>query len=247
VQTSEDSNRTEETSAPAEAGPTAAPRSGFRISWWWAFPALLVIWLSYGAIRRSGASRGELAENLLRQSLVDAQSRNFAACLDAARRSIEANPSVAEAHNNAGWCAANLGKWDEGIASTREALRLNPNFDVARNNLQWILAQKGGGSGQAIAPATPADSALLDSLSAAQARNWDACVAGARRALELNPKFAEAFNNLGYCQGGMGKLDEAIENLRTALRLRPDFTLASNNLSWVESEKAKARGNGARK
>jgi tetratricopeptide (TPR) repeat protein len=206
----------------------------------------LVIWVSYGAIRRSSAGRSDVAENLLRQSLVDAQARNFAGCLDAARRSIEANPSVAEAHNNAGWCAANLGKWDEGIASTREALRLNPNFEVAKNNLQWILAQKGGGSSPAIA-ATPADSALLDSLGAARSRNWDACVAGARRALELNPKLAEAFNNLGYCQGELGKLDEGIENLRTALRLRPDFPLATNNLSWLESEKAKARGNGARK
>jgi Flp pilus assembly protein TadD len=194
-------------------------------------------------MRRSSANDREAAKSLLRQSLADAQNRNFAGCLDAARRSIRLAAGVAEAHNNAGWCAANLGKFDEGIASLEEALRLKPDFDVARNNLKWAQSQR---DAQNATPQTPADAALLESLREAQSQRFPACIDAARRALDLNPRSAEAYNNLGYCYGAMGRLDEGADQLRKALQLRPDFPLASSNLAWIEATKAKVRGNARR-
>jgi Flp pilus assembly protein TadD len=219
-------------------------RTGFRFSWWWAFPVLLLIWIGFGAMRRSSADDRAAADKALAQSLADAQVRNFPACLDNAQRAIQLAPSMPEAHNNAGWCAVNLGKYDEGIASLREAIRLKPDFDIAKNNLNWAQGQKVQANA---APATPADAALLESLHHAQAQRFPDCITAARRAIELNPRSAEAYNNVGYCSGAMGKWDEGIEQMRKALQLRPDFPLASNNLAWMESERAKTRTNGARK
>ena len=148
---------------------------------------------------------------------------------------------MAEAYINIGWCSAKLAQWDEGIANTREALRLNPNMEIAQNNLNWIIAQKAE-AGRQPAGMKPADATLLVSLQHARANRYQECVDASRRAIQLNPAMAEAYNNLGYCNASIGNLDEGIANLREALRLRPDFPMASNNLSWALAKKAAASG-----
>ena len=55
-------------------------------------------------------------------------------------------------------------------------------------------------------------------------------VASYRRALELNPDFAEAHNNLGTTLKDQGKLAEAVASYRRALELNPDFAEVHNNL-----------------
>ena len=55
-------------------------------------------------------------------------------------------------------------------------------------------------------------------------------VACYRRALELQPNFADAYYNLGIALHSQGKPDEAIACYRQALRFKPDFVAAHNNL-----------------
>jgi len=113
-------------------------------------------------------------------------------------------------------------------------------MERARNNLLWILSLKTGGSVRTAPASTPADAALLLSLQHAQAHRYQECVDAARQALKLNPRMAEAYNNLGFCYASLQKWDEGIENIREALKIMPDFPLASGNLSWMLAEKAKA-------
>jgi tetratricopeptide (TPR) repeat protein len=77
------------------------------------------------------------------------------------------------------------------------------------------------------------------SLERSQAKDYQGCVDAARQALKLKPDMAEAYNNIGWCSGSMGKWDEGIRNVREALRIKPDFTLASGNLAWMQAEKQK--------
>ena len=51
-----------------------------------------------------------------------------------------------------------------------------------------------------------------------------------RRALELNPDFAEAHNNLGNALRKLGKFDEAVVCLHRALELQPNFAEVYFNL-----------------
>ena len=53
------------------------------------------------------------------------------------------------------------------------------------------------------------------------------------RAIELNPEFYEAYNNLGVLLIDQGRLDEALRLLRRAVTLKNDFYEAHNNLGNV--------------
>jgi Flp pilus assembly protein TadD len=90
------------------------------------------------------------AAELLNQSLSHAQAGRFRECLLVATAATEANPAEARAFNNAGFCAANLGRWDDAIRNTQEAIRLDPGLTLARNNLAWIRQEqaKAGSRGQ---------------------------------------------------------------------------------------------------
>jgi Flp pilus assembly protein TadD len=57
----------------------------------------------------------------------------------------------------------------------------------------------------------------------------DEAVAHYRKALELNPKYASAHNNLGHLLTNIGRTDEAMVHLSKALELNPKNAEAHNN------------------
>ena len=61
----------------------------------------------------------------------------------------------------------------------------------------------------------------------------DDAVASHRKALALNPDYAEAHSNLGVALQELGKLDEAAESCRKALAINPEHTEAHSNLGAV--------------
>ncbi len=82
------------------------------------------------------------ASELLNRSLEDSQAGRFKECMDTASQAAKADPTLAEAFNNVGFCAARLQLWEEAIRNTQEALRLRPDFALARNNLAWMKEQQ---------------------------------------------------------------------------------------------------------
>lgn len=54
-----------------------------------------------------------------------------------------------------------------------------------------------------------------------------------RRAVHIDPKYAEAHNNLGSVLSEQGKSKEAIYHLRQAIKIKPDYPQAHNNLGTV--------------
>ena len=52
-------------------------------------------------------------------------------------------------------------------------------------------------------------------------------------ALEIDPQYAEAHNNLGMALAQQGRLDEAIEHFSQALRINPEYENARRNLQEV--------------
>ena len=99
----------------------------------------------------------------------------FDEAIEQARKALELDPSLAEAHNNLAAALAARGRVDEAIEHFRRALALDPAYAEAYNNLGAALAGRG----------------LLD-----------AAIAHYRKALEIDPAYAEAQNNLGACLGG---------------------------------------------
>jgi len=53
-----------------------------------------------------------------------------------------------------------------------------------------------------------------------------------KKATELDPKFANAYNGWGVALGGLGRHEEAIQKYKKATELDPRYALAYNN--WGE-------------
>src|SRR5215831_7338377 len=60
-------------------------------------------------------------------------------------------------------------------------------------------------------------------LRARTAKDWNTSAAAFRRAVELKPSYAEAWNGLGYALRNQGKYPESLKAYDEALRLRPNF------------------------
>ena len=81
----------------------------------------------------------------------------------------------------------------------------------------------------AVAPATAAPDSREDAvaqvefgISVAQAGLWDEAAYRWKRAAEIDPTYAAAWNNLGIAYEQKGMFDEALEAYETALDLEPD-------------------------
>jgi tetratricopeptide (TPR) repeat protein len=74
---------------------------------------------------------------------------------------------------------------------------------------------------------------------AAQGHTDDA-IAHYRRAIELNPRLAEAHKSLGGLLASLGRSVDAIEHYRAALRLRPSSPAVSSHLAWLLANKSDA-------
>ena len=56
------------------------------------------------------------------------------------------------------------------------------------------------------------------------------------KALEKQPNYAEAYNNICTAYNNLQKYDSAAWACSKALELKSDFQLAKNNLNWAKSQ-----------
>ena len=66
-------------------------------------------------------------------------------------------------------------------------------------------------------------------------------VGAAKKALELRPDYAEAYNNIAAGYNAQHMWDEGIRASSEAVRLRPDWDLARNNLLHAQRSKAEGK------
>jgi tetratricopeptide (TPR) repeat protein len=69
-----------------------------------------------------------------------------------------------------------------------------------------------------------------------QFRRYEQCVATSEEALNVNPKYAEAYNNIGAAYIKLLQYDKAMAALKQALILNPGLAIAKNNLDSAESD-----------
>ncbi|AUB39858.1 Tfp pilus assembly protein PilF [Nostoc flagelliforme CCNUN1] len=62
-------------------------------------------------------------------------------------------------------------------------------------------------------------------------------IAAYQEALQIDPNYANAHNNLGLALYGQGKLEQAIAELEIAVRLDPSSTLFRDNLEIYINKK----------
>ena len=113
------------------------------------------------------------------------------------QRAIDLDPSYAEALTNLGVTLAQQGRWEDAIAAYRQAISLPtyPSPEVAYVNLGW---------------------AYLNLNKPREAEE------SYRAAVQLQPRFSQAYYFLGVVLDRQGRKDEAKSAFRTARDLDPD-------------------------
>jgi protein O-mannosyl-transferase len=120
---------------------------------------------------------------------------------------------------------------DEARAFLQSARELSPTDLIARDLLAQAKAQTLN------QPATQTPEYYLDlSLEDYRAERYVESIAASRRALDLRPDYAEAWNNLGAAYNKLSRYEEAAAACEQALRYKPDFALARNNLQYAHAQ-----------
>ena len=149
-------------------------------------------------------------------------------------------------------------RFGEALYQLQRAVKLNPSREFQRDLLidSYMRAGDQAGAKQAaqetlaaIPDDHTAQAALADSsggaaywinlsLKQSQDARYSESIVSAKRALAIDPRSAEAYNNIGAALGAMRQWDEAIEAEQRALELNPALQIARNNLSWFSKQSA---------
>jgi tetratricopeptide (TPR) repeat protein len=121
---------------------------------------------------------------------------------------------------------------EEARAFLQSALELSPADLTARD----LLARADAQAPSQPAPQTPEYYLDLSFKFYGEERYVESIVAS-RRALDLRPGYAEAWNNVCAANNKLGRYDEAAAACEQALRSNPDFELARNNLQYARQKK----------
>jgi tetratricopeptide (TPR) repeat protein len=164
------------------------------------------------------------------------------------RAALAIRPESAAAHNNLGAVLHGKGKMDEAITHFKRALELDSKFAMAHVNLGAALAAKGrkaravlGASTVGFIGSPLGQGPLLAASALIPGRNGrtDETIAHYKTAIDLDPKYATAHNNLGNALLDKGRLDEAIQEYRTAIDLDPEDATTHYNFGLALSDKGR--------
>ena len=181
------------------------------------------------------------------------------------QRALSLSPNDDTTHAYYGRWLLTHRRLQEATSQLEAAVALNGQRQMQRDLLMEAYAEAGNtGAARALAQATvrvipnDADAAVLlgggtlrsgaaaagvarflnASLAAYRAGQFERSIAEAQAVLQVDPRSAEAWNNIGAGFGAMRRWDEGIAAEREALQLNPGLEIAANNLRWFTSQKA---------
>jgi arylsulfatase A-like enzyme/Flp pilus assembly protein TadD len=134
----------------------------------------------------------------------------FDEAIDVLNKSLASIDFDPETWNYLGVAYWNTGRFDEALEAYERALSLDSNYAIVFNNRGSLFLSRYFKDKRA------------DDL--AHARE------DFRKAVELDPKYASAWNGLGVSSSQRGDLDDAITAWKMAVELKPDFGFALYNL-----------------
>ncbi|HEV7364943.1 MAG TPA: protein kinase [Gemmatimonadales bacterium] len=164
-----------------------------------------------------------------------------------ARKAIELDETLAEAHTSLGWVTF-IYDWDWAGAEREfsRAIQLNPRYSVARQWHSWFLVAMGRcdealAEGRTAIDLDPASVSIRRSMGWLHyyARQYDAALEHLRRALALNPTAEETHRLLGLVYLQQGMYDDAATAFKEALSHSEHDALAFAGLGQVAARRGR--------
>src|SRR5438874_2422995 len=128
------------------------------------------------------------------------------------------------------------------VTAEKEKLSASASLRVRVGTPGEVNLVLGGGAGND--PALAAKTAELrkafeDGVAASRAGNYDESVAAFNRAVEVNPKCADCYYNIGYAYSQKKDYTKAEEAYKKAIEVKPDYPEAYNGLANVYNAQRK--------
>ena len=165
----------------------------------------------------------------------------FEAAKQYARKAIEIDDSLAEAHASLAWSMF-IYDWDwEGAEREfRRAIDLEPRYAIAHQWYAFLLTSRAA-FGEALVEGHTAIELDPGSVSARRslawnyfyARRWDGARHHLDRAIAMNPNAEETFRVLGLTLAIEGQVDEAVKVLREAITMPESGTYTRATLGYA--------------
>jgi serine/threonine protein kinase/Tfp pilus assembly protein PilF len=143
---------------------------------------------------------------------------------EAARKAVELDDSLPEAHAARGFALANLKRWSEAEPEFKRAIELNPNYATARYFYAFAFLSPENRMDEGLEQFRSAVS--LDPLSSivntnyavmlVQARRYAEAIAQFQKTLDRDPNFVPAHYKLSHFYATTGRFADAVIELRKA-------------------------------
>jgi serine/threonine-protein kinase len=165
----------------------------------------------------------------------------FEAAKAYARKAIELDDSLAEAHASLAWSLFIFDwNWDEAEREFRRAIDLDPRYASAHQWYAFLLAAKGA-MGEALVEShtavelDPGSASARRSLGSCYyyARRWDQAVYHFERGITLNPNAEETYRMWGLTLAVAGRFDEAIAMLQETAAMPEAGTYTQASLGYA--------------
>jgi serine/threonine-protein kinase len=168
-------------------------------------------------------------------------AEGFARATAYARRAIELDDSLAEAHTSLAWCLfIHDWRWDEAEREFRRAIELDPRYATAHQWFAFLLSVRGAfdeaiAEGHAATELDPASVSARRSLGYVYyyARRWADARRHLERAIAMNPTAEETYRVLGLVHAVAGEHAEAERALREAVTMPESGSYTRATLAYA--------------
>jgi len=166
----------------------------------------------------------------------------LAECLEELQGALREDPKYLDARDLLMQVYFDQRKWSDLERFANETLRLVPDEPAAGRYLTSITNHEHEiAAAEKASQHAPTVNGLINlSLLYYQDGKYPDCILAAKRALQLQPSSAEAYNNIAAAYNAMGRWDNGIQAAKEAARLKPDFELAKNNMLYAIAQRQRS-------